>query len=74
MTVNEAINHAYKLQTEWVGKAPEGRSWDLARVHASMLQESRWNRENPARCSPACARETKGKLILLGKIRKALGE
>lgn len=73
MTVHEAINHAYRLQAEWVGLHP-GVCYDLNRIHASMLQEHRWNQERPARCTPACARETQGKLILLGKVRKALAE
>lgn len=74
MTVSQAIKHAYRLQAEWVGKADSGTCYDLNRIHASMLQEHRWNQERPARCTPECAKETKGDLILLGKVRKALAE
>lgn len=71
MTVSQAIEHAYRLQAKWVGVHP-GVCYDLNRIHASMLQEHRWNQERPARCTPECAKETKGELILLGKVRKAL--
>ncbi len=64
---------ARKLHLVWVGPIAPFETYDLARVHASMLQEHRWNLKNPARCTPACARETRGQLVLLGKVRKALG-
>ena len=63
---------ARHLHEVWVGPIGPFESFDLARIHASMLQEHRWNRMRPARCTPACARETKGALVLLGKVRKAL--
>ena len=72
MDVMRAIQEAYRLQSVWVGKGSAEKPFDLERIHASMLQEHRWNRERPARCTPACARETMGELILLGKVRKAL--
>ena len=70
MTVAIAIQKAYDLQHEWVSTKESG--FDLKRIHTSMLSEHRANRQYPKRCTPACARETKGKLILLGKIRKTL--
>jgi hypothetical protein len=72
MTANTAINHAYRLQSEWVGKPLPGSCYNLDRVHASILQEHRWNRRVPGRVTAANARETHGALILLGKVRKAL--
>jgi hypothetical protein len=74
MDTGTAINHAYRLQSEWVGKPLPGTCYNLDRVHASMLQESRWNRVLPGRVTAANARETRGALILLGKVRKALRE
>ena len=72
MDISTAVREAYRLQSVWVGAGTAENPYDLGRVHRSMLQEHRWNRERPARCTPACARETKGALILLGKVRKAL--
>lgn len=73
MTRTEAASKARQFHEEWVGRIPVFETYDLERIHASMLQEHRWNRQHPARCTSACAAETFGKLILLGKIRKALG-
>jgi len=70
MEVSQAIRTAYQLHAEWVGPVHSG--FDLDRIHASMLQESRWNTFMPSRCTPESARETRGKLVLLGKVRKAL--
>lgn len=70
MTRNQAITHAYNLMHEWVTCKESG--FNLDRIHASLLQEHRWNRRMPARVTVANARETRGKLILLGKVRKAL--
>ena len=74
MSKSRAISIAYRLHEEWVSAADirRGQGFDLARIHASMLQEHHWNKERPARCSAASARETRGKLILLGRVRKAL--
>lgn len=71
----EAIRTAYRLHEEWVSARDvrEGRGFDLDRIHASMLAEHRANLARPGRCTPACARETRGALVLLGKVRKALG-
>jgi hypothetical protein len=69
MTTQKAITTAIALHHEWVSMHG---SFNLDRIHASMLAELRANRQWPARCTPACARETRGKLILLGKIRKVL--
>ncbi len=63
---------AKQLHEMWVGPILPGESYNLERIHTSMLQEARWNRQRPTRCTPACARETRGHLILLGKVRKAL--
>ena len=72
MTITDAIQKAYALHTEWVGERPQGRGFDLDRIQASIRQEIKWNKQRPMRSTPACARETRGKAILLGKIRKAL--
>jgi hypothetical protein len=72
MTIHDAIRTAYQLHLEWIGPIRPGTSYDLNRIHASMLQESRWNRLSPARVTRANATETRGKLILLGRVRKAL--
>lgn len=74
MTVTKAIAAAYALHTEWVSarEIREGLGYDLARIHASMLAEHRANLARPGRCTVECARETRGKLVLLGKIRKVL--
>lgn len=78
MTLHEAYIKAAQLQTKWVGEVPVdarlrgAANYDLDRIHASMLQEHRWNREHPARCSKGCAAETFADLIMLGKVRKAL--
>jgi hypothetical protein len=76
MTLNQAILATYKLQVKWVGVTDihEGRGFSLDRIHASMLHEHRANVQRPARCTRACARETMGELILLGKIRKILSQ
>lgn len=76
MTSGEAGGHAFRLFRKWVSS--EGDSIyaaseeGLARTHASMLQEHRWNAKNPARCSAGCAAETRGDLVMLGKVKKAL--
>ena len=74
MPVTEAIKLAYHLHEKWVSAADirTGRGFDLDRIHASMLQEHRANLASPARCTPECARETRGELVLLGKVRRAL--
>jgi hypothetical protein len=74
MNTGKAISEAYRLHEKWVSMADirNGKGYDLNRIHASMLSEHRANRKRPARCTPACAKETIGELILLGKIRKAL--
>jgi hypothetical protein len=72
MDVSSAIKAAYKLQDEWVGKHPGG-GYSLSDIERSIKQEIAWNRQYPNRVTPANARETRGKLILLGKVKKALG-
>jgi hypothetical protein len=69
MTHGQAISKSYELYEEWVSF---DKQVDLNRVHASMLQEYRWTLKNPGRMTAACFSELKGKLILLGKVRKAL--
>ena len=73
MDTNTAILRAYDLQVMWVGTTDiqAGRGFDLDRIHRSMLQEYRFLRTRLDR--KAVAKETKGQLVLLGKIRKALG-
>jgi hypothetical protein len=74
MTITAAINRAYTMHIEWVSAKDItlGKGYNLGRIHTSMLAEHQANRHNPTRCSQACARETVGQLILLGKLRKIL--
>ena len=83
MNRNEANTAAQKLWTKWVSDKPavsilthgpfaEHVSFDLDRIHASMLQESRFHRTGKSKASAGLISEVKGELILLGKIRKAL--
>ena len=87
MTQNEASEKAAELWQEWVSARPaigyngylqessdmnEYRFYDLSVIHRSMLQEYRWTLKNPARMTVECFSELKGKLVLLGKVRKAL--
>lgn len=72
MTTNQAIDKGYELMHEWVTCRESG--FDLDRIHASILQEHRWNLRTPCRATAANRSETFGKLILLGKVRKTLGE
>jgi hypothetical protein len=69
MTHTQAITESYRLYEKWVSF---DKRVDLDRVHASMLQEHRFNLKNPARVSPANASETRADLIRLGKVRAAL--
>jgi hypothetical protein len=72
MKLTDAIRHAYELHRVWVSarEVREGKGYDLARVHKSMLQEYRYQRTLSGRV--ALAREIHGELVLLGKVRKAL--
>jgi hypothetical protein len=83
MTRNEANTKAQMLWTKWVSDKPavsilthgpnaEHVSFDLDRIHASMLQESRFHRTGRSNATAELISEVKGELILLGKIRKAL--
>ena len=74
MTDTEAIRAAYELHAIWVSEndIKSGKGFDLDRIHASMLSEHRANLQRPGRCTPASARETRGALVRLGKVRKAL--
>jgi hypothetical protein len=75
MTWQEAVAIAYRLQAKWVGKVePPDVGYNLDRIHASMLQEARWHRTGKSSASAALISETKGDLILLGKVRKALAK
>jgi hypothetical protein len=83
MTWNEANTAAQNLWLKWVSANPaqsilthgpdtQHVSYDLDRIHASMLQEFRWHCTGRSSASAGLISETKGELILLGKIRKAL--
>jgi hypothetical protein len=72
MTTSEAIKHAYRLQAVWVGEADPGTCYDFERIKASIRSEMKFNRQRPERCTLACARETHGDAILLGKVSKVL--
>lgn len=74
MTYSQAITHAYELHKEFVSERDiiMGKGFDLKRIHASLLQEFRWTRKTPGRMTPAAFSEIRGKLILLGKVRKAM--
>ena len=80
MDIFKAISESYRLHEKWVSSIQlytdrTGRPCpDLERVHASMLHESRWHLNPACKASDGLKKETRGELILLGKIRKALGE
>jgi hypothetical protein len=65
----EAHSRAMFLYEKWVSF---DKKLDLDRIHASMLQEARWHRTGKSGASAGLISETKGELILLGKIRKVL--
>jgi hypothetical protein len=73
MTIHEAIKHAYNLHEMWVSarEIREGKGYDLARVHASMLQDFRYRRTRPVFAD--VVREIRGQFVLLGRVRLALG-
>jgi hypothetical protein len=72
MTAQQAITHAYRLHEVWIGvnDIRQGRGYDLNRIRASMLQDYRYRRGKPQ--FAGVAREIRGQLSLLGKVRKAL--
>lgn len=73
MTFRDAIQHGYRLQEKWVGKTHEpGVGFELDRIHASMLRESRWHRTGKSSATIGLIKEVKGELVLLGKIRNTL--
>jgi hypothetical protein len=72
MTQSEASRKAWELHLKWVGTC-NSTDFNLGRIHASMLHEVRWHRTGKSSATLSLIAETKGELILLGKIRKALG-
>ena len=85
MTRNEADIKAQMLWEKWVSDKPavsilthgpnaEHVSFDLDRIHASMLREARWHRTGKSNATSSLISEVRGELILLGKVRKALAQ
>ena len=83
MTWNEANTAAQRLWTKWVSDKPhvsilthgpnaEHVSYDLDRIHDSMLREARFHRTGKSTATPGLISEVRGELILIGKVRKAL--
>ena len=68
MTLMEALEHAQALQEEWVGKG----AVDLDRIQSSMRKEYTYAMKNPKKRTPENLKDTMYKMVLLGKVKKAL--
>jgi hypothetical protein len=73
MTITKAISEAYRLQRVWVGRDPDGLSYNLDAIHASITQELKFGKNDGGYRSIGNKRETHAEAIRLGKVRKTLG-